>query len=58
MLLVVGLLILTIVLGIVGRIDQTEVISQHEEYCYMVEMYEQSGGENGWPPYKGEGVCP
>lgn len=54
MLLLIGLMILTVVLGIVGKSDLSEVEQQHREYCDMVELYRQSGGENGWPPYKGE----
>jgi hypothetical protein len=25
-----------------------------EIYCEMVEIYEQTGGQYGWPPYKGK----
>ena len=27
---------------------------EYERYCDMVEMYKQSNGDTGWPPYKGE----
>jgi len=33
--------------------------AENEHYCFMVEMWEQSRGENGWPDYehKYEEVC-
>lgn len=27
------------------------------EYCTMIKLYQTSHGENGWPPYRGRGVC-
>lgn len=27
---------------------------QDKHYCEMVELYYQSSGERGWPPYKGD----
>lgn len=54
MLLLIGLMILTVILGIVGKSDFSEVEHQAREYCEMVELYKQSGGENGWPPFRGE----
>ena len=53
-LLLIGLVALTIILGIAGKTDLKEVEHQHREYCEMVELYKQSGGENGWPPFRGE----
>ena len=53
-LLLVGLMILTVILGIVGKTDLSEVEQQHREYCEMVELYKQSDGENGWLPFRGE----
>lgn len=29
-----------------------QVISEHENYCEMVELFKSSNGENGWPDYK------
>ena len=31
--------------------------SQVPLYCEMVEEFKQSGGEYGWPAYKGESQC-
>ena len=53
-LLLIGLMVMTVVLGMVGKGDQEEAEAQSKEYCQMVELWHESGGENGWPPYKGE----
>ena len=34
--------------------DQSEAERQAELYCEMVQIWDQTGGEYGWPPYKGE----
>jgi len=41
-------------LGLVGNADRHEAERQAEQYCDMVEIYHESGGEHGWPPYNGE----
>ncbi len=40
-----------------GVDDHGDALAQHENYCSMVERFEQSNGEAGWPPYKGEQSC-
>lgn len=37
--------------------DSREDALQHKQYCEMVEIYEQSGGAYGWPPFKGAKKC-
>lgn len=37
--------------------DNREDALQHKQYCEMVEIHEQSGGEYGWPPFKGAEKC-
>lgn len=44
-------------LGMAGSDDMREEQHQVTEYCQMVELWKSSNGENGWPAYKGEGVC-
>ena len=34
--------------------DQSEAERQAALYCEMVEIWDQTDGEYGWPPYKGE----
>jgi len=47
-------MVMTVILGMVGKGDEAEAEAQSKEYCQMVELWRESGGENGWPPYKGE----
>ena len=51
---VIGLII---AMGIVGQSDYDEAQRQAEQYCKMVAMWKESGGEKGWPAYDGEEVC-
>lgn len=44
-------------MGIVGQSDYDEAQRQAEQYCKMVAMWKESGGEKGWPAYDGEEVC-
>ncbi len=37
--------------------DQPEVERQAEQYCEMVEIWDQTDGDAGWPPYKGREGC-
>jgi len=32
-------------------------IDELGEYCYMIEVWEQSDGQFGWAPYNGTGQC-
>ena len=34
--------------------DQSEAERQAALYCEMVEIWDQTDGDSGWPPYKGE----
>lgn len=47
-----------IAMGIAGNMDVQEEERQHAEYCEMVKLWQQSGGQAGWPAYNGEGTCP
>ena len=46
-----------IAMGIVGQSDYDEAQRQAEQYCEMVAMWKESGGEKGWPAYNGERMC-
>jgi hypothetical protein len=46
-----------IAMGIAGNMDVQEEERQHAEYCEMVHLWKQSGGQAGWPAYDGEEVC-
>jgi len=45
---------LVIALGLAGNADLEEAKAQRERYCDMVQIYERTGGDAGWPPYDGE----
>ena len=36
------------------KTEYSELEMQHQHYCEMVQIFKSSGGEYGWPPYKGE----
>ena len=35
---------------------EDEIIAENH-YCSMVSIYESSGGQHGWPPYRSEINC-
>jgi len=37
--------------------DKLEAERQHQSYCDMVEVWDETGGEYGWPPYNGREGC-
>lgn len=45
----IGLLIFTLA-GIVGYMEKDKRSVEDQMYCDMVEIYENSDGEFGWPP--------
>ena len=53
----VGVGVLLAFLAVAGAEDVREQERQQTEYCEMVELWKSSGGENGWPAYKGEEGC-
>ena len=40
-----------------GQFDYEEEQRQIAQYCEMVNLWKQSGGQSGWPAYDGEEVC-
>jgi hypothetical protein len=52
-----AILAVFILFGIVGAMDVQEEERQHAEYCEMVRLWKQTGGQAGWPAYDGEGAC-
>jgi hypothetical protein len=46
-----------IAMGIAGGIEQEDEQRQAAQYCEMVQLWKQSGGQAGWPAYDGEEVC-
>jgi len=54
---IAGLILFAAVMGWVGTADVEEEKRQQESYCEMVEIWDESGGEYGWPPYDGREGC-
>lgn len=40
-----------------GQFDYEEEQRQIAQYCEMVNLWKQSGGQAGWPAYDGEEMC-
>jgi len=41
-------------LSIVGNMEAEDKRQERERYCEMVEIYHETDGGAGWPPYDGE----
>lgn len=55
-LMIVALTVAVMLLAFGGTADRQEQERQHVEYCEMVQIWHDSGGAYGWPPYRGEAV--
>ena len=52
-----ALALITLLIGslaLVGTGDYEEAKASHQRYCEMVALHHETGGQAGWPPYKGE----
>jgi hypothetical protein len=50
-------IVVLVLMGIAGNMDVQEEERQHAEYCEMIQLWKQTGGQAGWPAYDGEDVC-
>ena len=41
-------------LSIVGNMEAEDRKQERERYCEMLDIWNETDGEYGWPPYKGE----
>lgn len=49
-----GFILATLVaMGLVGRSDHQAEELEFRHYCRMVELHRRTGGELGWPDYRG-----
>lgn len=57
MLVMAGLILIMFGIGTDGDAAQAE--AEQANYCEMVALHERSGGENGWPDFRGNAaeVC-
>jgi len=46
-----------LIMGLLGEGDYQSEKDESVNYCEMVDLYLTSGGENGWPPYRGTDEC-
>ena len=48
-----------LLLGAVGSLDAHDADNRQALYCSMVETYQKTNGEHGWPDYNGNAkeVC-
>jgi len=51
------LLMLVAALMVVGQMDYEDAVLAERHYCDMVERFEKSGGEYGYPPYNPDIDC-
>ena len=56
--LLMGAIVATLLAGLyITSGDQSEAERHAQHYCDMVEIWDKTAGEYGWPPYKGRGGC-
>ena len=41
-------------LSIVGNMNAEDKKQERERYCEMLDIWNETDGQYGWPPYKGE----
>jgi len=51
---VIAIAAMLLLYGLVGSADRADAEAERQQYCEMVELWEQTNGDAGWPPYKGE----
>ena len=49
----IGLALLALY-GLVGSADMQDSQDDRARYCSMVELWAETGGDAGWPPYNGK----
>lgn len=53
--LVAGLILIVSALSACG--EHEDAVAQSKNYCEMVATYKHTGGQYGWPAFRGEGEC-
>jgi len=41
-------------LSIVGNMEAEDRRQERDRYCQMLDIWNETDGEYGWPPYKGD----
>ena len=50
----IGAALFLAMLSIVGNMNAEDKRQERERYCQMLELWNETDGQYGWPPYKGE----
>ena len=50
----IGAALFLAMLSIVGNMNAEDKRQERERYCQMLELWNDTDGEYGWPPYKGD----
>jgi len=45
------------VMAVIGNMEAEDRETARQHYCEMLEIWEETDGEYGWPPYKGKDQC-
>jgi hypothetical protein len=50
---------LSLIFGLVGNFDYQDALDEEALYCQQTLLFKRTGGQSGWPDYKGirEKVC-
>lgn len=46
-----------LIMLIAGTADYQAEVAEDALYCEMVESWDRTGGNVGWPPYRGREIC-
>ena len=50
----IGAALFLAMLSIVGNMNAEDKRQERERYCEMLDIWNETDGEYGWPPYKGD----
>jgi len=50
----IGTALFLAMLSIVGNMEAEDRKQERERYCQMLDIWNETDGEYGWPPYKGD----
>jgi len=53
----IGAALFLAMMSIVGNMNAEDKRQERERYCEMVDIYNETGGEYGWPPYRDNIEC-
>ena len=48
---------LIVAYGLIGSMDRVDAEREQSHYCEMIQLWDDTNGDAGWPPYKGDEQC-